>query len=133
MISPTSRPVRSAFPAIQIALDFAIIAMSYLAILYWQTASIAAPSLQNVFLAALGYVVAGEFFGIFNTSHHRPADYDILLISAAWMTGFGFAVFGGFLLSPTTEPLQSSQQVLWFILALLCILSSWETTHLDIN
>ncbi|MFN6303733.1 MAG: undecaprenyl-phosphate glucose phosphotransferase, partial [Planctomycetota bacterium] len=40
----------------------------------------------------------------------------------AWMTGFGFAVFGGFLLSPTTEPLQSSQQVLWFILALLCIL-----------
>lgn len=122
MISPTSRPVRSAFPAIQIALDFAIIALSYLAILYWQTASIVAPSLQNVFLAALGYVVAGEFFGIFNTSHHRPADYDILLISASWLSGFTFAVFGGFLLSPTRESLQSSQQVLWFMLALLCIL-----------
>jgi putative colanic acid biosynthesis UDP-glucose lipid carrier transferase len=122
MISSTSRPVRSAFPAIQIALDFAIIAMSYLAILYWQTSSLAFPSLQNVFLAALGYVVAGEFFGIFNTSHHRPADYDILLISAAWFSGFAIAVSGGFLLSPTAEPLQSSQQVLWFILALVCIL-----------
>jgi len=122
MISPTTRPVRSAFPAIQIAVDFLIIGFWYVGIVYWQRMPLVNLPLQTVFLAALGFVVAGEFFGIFNTSHHRPADYDILLISGSWLSGFAFGVFAGFLLNPLGEPLGNSDLVLWFLMALLFIL-----------
>jgi putative colanic acid biosynthesis UDP-glucose lipid carrier transferase len=122
MISPTTRPVRSAFPAFQIAVDFLILAVSYVGIAHLQTSTTGLPPLQTVFLAALGFVVAGEFLGVFNTSHHRPADYDILLISGAWLAGFSFAVFAGFLLNPLSEPLSSNQLVLWFLMALLFVL-----------
>lgn len=122
MISPTTRPVRSAFPALQIAVDFLILGMTYVGLVYWQFSPSTFPSLQTVFLAALGFVVAGEFLGIFHTGHHRPADYDILLISGSWLAGFFFSVFAGFLLNPVEESLGSNLLFLWFLLTLLFIL-----------
>ena len=122
MISSTIRPVRSAFPALQIAADFFILGVTYVGILYWQRNLSGCPSLQTVFLSALGFVVVGEFLGIFHTSHHRPADYDILLISGSWVAGFFFSVFAGLLLDPVEPSLGSNFLVLWFLIALLFIL-----------
>ena len=124
MISPTTRPIRSAFPAIQIALDFLIIGLCYVAVVRWQSPLASLPPLQTALLAALGFVIAGEFLGVFHTGHHRPADYDILLISGSWLLGFVVAVFGGFLLTPLSEPLSNNNLVLWFLVSLLFVLLS---------
>ncbi|MFZ4470599.1 MAG: undecaprenyl-phosphate glucose phosphotransferase [Pirellula sp.] len=124
MISPTTRPIRSAFPAIQIGLDFLIIGLCYVAFVRWQSPLASLPPLQTAFLASLGFVLAGEFLGVFHTGHHRPADYDILLISGSWLLGFVFAVFGGLLLSPLSEPLSYNNLVLWFLVSLLFVLLS---------
>jgi len=106
----------------QIALDFIIIGVCYVGVVFWKLSPLSFPPLQTVFLAALGFILAGEFLGIFHTSHHRPADYDILLISGSWLAGFVFSVFAGFFLQPLSEPLSSSHLVLWFLIALLFIL-----------